>query len=264
MKLYIVDAFAERLFTGNPAAVCPLRKWLPDAVMQKIAFENNLAETAFVVKETDSYRIRWFTPTVEVDLCGHATLAAAHVLFNHLGYEANELTFNSRSGLLKVTRDGLYLTLNFPADDLKQTDLTERFSNCFSIHPIAVYRGNTDYMLIYDSQSSIENIIPYYEAIAQLDARGVIITAPGEDADFVSRFFAPQSGINEDPVTGSAHTSLAPYWAEQLNKTKLTAFQLSQRGGALICEIKGDRVYISGRAITYLTGEIETKNLYYA
>lgn len=256
MKMYIIDAFTDTLFSGNPAAVCPLDKWLPDTAMQLIAFENNLAETAFIVKEDAGYRIRWFTPEVEVDLCGHATLASAHVLFNYYLQDETEIAFNSRSGVLKVTKNEKLLVLDFPVDSYEPVELTGRVVDCFNIKPVETYKGKTDYLLVFRTEFEIEMIIPHYENIAALGGRGVIITAPGRDADFVSRFFAPQSGINEDPVTGSAHTTLTPYWANKLGKTKLTALQLSRRGGKLVCELKNDRVFISGNAMTYLVGEI--------
>ncbi len=258
MKIYTVDAFTDRLFSGNPAAVYPLEQWPDDAFMQSVAFENNLAETAFFVPDGDNYHIRWFTPVVEVDLCGHATLAAAHVLFNHIGYQGNKLKFKSRSGILTVTKNGNQLTLDFPADKLNPVELTPELSNCFSVKPIAVYIGKTDYMFVFPSQKDIETIIPDLAAIKQLTkVRGIIITAPGNEVDFVSRFFAPQSGIDEDPVTGSAHTSLTPYWAEQMNKNKFTCLQLSKRVGKLTCELAGERVKISGEAVTYLIGNIQ-------
>lgn len=260
MEVFIVDAFAEKIFSGNPAAVCPLDKWPADALMQQIAAENNLAETAFVVNEPDGYRIRWFTPAVEVDLCGHATLASAHVLFNHLNYAEDELSFNSRSGKLTVTKDGERLKLNFPVDDLAPIDVTDEMRACFAFAPIAAFKGKTDYMFVYETQEQIEHINPDLNAIGKFDARGIIVTAPGKEVDFVSRFFAPQSGIDEDPVTGSAHTSLTPYWSGKLGKTSLSAIQLSPRKGILHCELNGGRVLIAGKAITYLIGNIQSKN----
>ena len=256
-KLYQVDSFTDRLFGGNPAAVCPLGEWLTDEMMQKIAMENNLAETAFYVQNAHRYDIRWFTPKVEVDLCGHATLAAAFVLFNHEGYSADVIHFHShRSGDLKVTNQSDWLTLDFPVDTFRETMLTENIVNCFAKSPVEAYKGKTDYMLVYEQESDIANAIPRFDVISNLNARGVIITAKGDSADFVSRFFAPQSGINEDPVTGSAHTTLTPYWTNRLNKTELTAKQLSGRKGYVQCRVLGDRVEISGQARLYLTGEI--------
>lgn len=256
-SIFIVDAFANEQFTGNPAAVCPLKEWLPDAVMQKIAAENNQAETAFFVERGSIFEIRWFTPTVEVDLCGHATLAAAHVLFKHMKYTSDTLSFFSlRSGNLKVTKLADQLILDFPSDIYQEVSLTEELTDCFTIKPVEAYKGKTDYMLVFETEAEISQIKVDLNKIAQLKARGVIITAKGEEVDFVSRFFAPQSGINEDPVTGSAHTTLTPYWATKLKKTNLAAIQLSERKGYLQCKYFGDRVEISGKAITYLQGEI--------
>lgn len=256
-KIYQVDAFAEKVFTGNPAAVCPLTHWHNDVLLQQIAMENNLSETAFYVKEKNQYQIRWFTPTLEVDLCGHATLAAAFVLFNFEGHEGNLISFYSlRSGILEVKKEGSNFTLNFPADEPLETDLNNDLLDCFNIPPIAAYRGKTDYLLVFEKEEDIKNIIPNYGRIAQLKARGVIITAKGNSTDFVSRFFAPQSGVTEDPVTGSAHTTLTPYWAKQLQKNTLTALQLSQRTGYLKCSLVNDKVEITGAACLYMIGEI--------
>jgi len=256
-KLYQVDAFTEKLFGGNPAAVCPLNGWLDDNLLQKIAMENNLAETAFYVKRDDHYEIRWFTPKVEVDLCGHATLAAAFVLFNHESHANDSIIFYShRSGELKVSKKTSWLTLDFPADEFQQTAISKEITCCFDIKPLEAYKGKTDYMLVFEKEIDIANIQPRFEIISKLNARGVIITAKSETVDFVSRFFAPQSGIIEDPVTGSAHTTLTPYWAEKLNKTELSAIQLSERKGYLQCKLSGNRVEISGQAKLYLAGEI--------
>jgi PhzF family phenazine biosynthesis protein len=256
-KIYQVDAFANKVFSGNPAAICPLKRWLPDDIMQKIAMENNLAETAFYVKQGNQYEIRWFTPTVEVDLCGHATLAAAFVLFNYEKHNENIIYFYSKkSGVLTVTQNGDLLTLNFPTDSFEQVPLHAEIATCFNIEPKSAFKGRTDYLLLFDKESDIHNIIPVFDSIAKLKCRGVIITAKGDTVDFVSRFFAPQSGINEDPVTGSAHTTLTPYWSKQLNKTELSAIQLSQRKGYLQCKQVNDRVEISGQAKLYLIGKI--------
>jgi PhzF family phenazine biosynthesis protein len=258
IKLYQVDAFTDRLFSGNPAAVCPLQRWLRDEVLQNIAMENNLAETAFYVKKDDVFEIRWFTPTVEVDLCGHATLASAFVLFNYENYNSDEIEFFSpRSGKLVVSKNGDALTLNFPADDFSKTPLTPELIACFDVAPIEAYKGKTDYMLVFENQYQIENIVPRLDLIAQIPARGFMVTAKGNEADFVSRFFGPRSGINEDPVTGSAHTTLTPYWYARTGKTELTAIQLSPRRGHLTCTYLHDRVAISGQARMYLEGEIE-------
>lgn len=256
-KIYQIDAFADKVFSGNPAAVCPLEQWLSDDMLQKIAMENNLAETAFYVKQDKQYQIRWFTPTVEVDLCGHATLAAAFVLFNHENYKENTIHFYSpRSGMLTVTKKGELLTLNFPADIFEQVELSDEIRACFNIKPQSAFKGKTDYLLVFDKEDEIRNLNPVLSAISKLNGRGVIVTAKGNKVDFVSRFFAPQSGINEDPVTGSAHTTLTPYWAKQLNKTELTTIQLSERKGYLQCSYLNDRVEISGQGKLYLIGEI--------
>lgn len=256
-KIYQIDAFTDKVFTGNPAAVCPLDKWLNDDILQNIAMENNLSETAFYVKQDSMFYIRWFTPTVEVDLCGHATLATAFVLFNHENYSENIIHFYSpRSGALTVTKNGEYLTLNFPADIFEQVAISDDIVNCFDLKPESVYKGKSDYLFVFEKEEDIINIRPEYDKIVKLDSRGVIISAKGNNVDFVSRFFAPQSGVNEDPVTGSAHTTLTPYWSKQLGKTELTALQLSNRKGYLKCRYLNDRVEITGKGKLYLTGEI--------
>ena len=257
MKQYIVDAFTDKPFSGNPAAVCIMDHWLADDLMQNIAFENNLAETTFVVPKDDGLHIRWFTPHVEVDLCGHATLAAAHVLFSHEGYNKAQIDFDSRSGILTVTKKDGRLTLDFPVDSFEKLEhIPTQISTALQGNIIEIYRGKTDYMVVFSSQQEVEASVPDMRELKKLDGRGVIITAPGNNVDFVSRFFAPQSGIDEDPVTGSAHTTLAPYWAKKLNKTSFDCLQLSQRGGKLHCDLAGDRVKISGSAVTYAISEI--------
>jgi len=258
-KIYQIDAFTSQTFGGNPAAVCILDSWLSPELMQKIAQENNLAETAFAVKKDDHYELRWFTPEVEVDLCGHATLATAFVLFHFYDLEENTIQFYSyRSGNLTVNKaDNGWLTLDFPTDNLIAIQNIEELDTAIGQAPIKTLKGKTDYMMVYQSQKEIESIEPNHHLLGKLDVRGVIVTAPGDEVDFVSRFFAPACGIPEDPVTGSAHTSLSPYWAEVLDKTKMTAKQLSQRGGDLVCEYLGERVKISGKAVLYLTGEID-------
>jgi PhzF family phenazine biosynthesis protein len=256
MKIYQVDAFAKELFQGNPAAVVPLETWLPETRMQQIAMENNLAETAFFAKEGADFRIRWFTPSMEVDLCGHATLASAFVLYNFTGYNEDSIRFHSRSGLLTVTRQGHALTLDFPADLLREVELSPILTTALDPRPVKAYRGRTDYMLIYEHEQDILNLRVDLAALARIEARGIIVTAPGNEVDIVSRFFAPQSGIDEDPVTGSAHSSLTPYWSRVLGKTKLTAIQLSSRRGWLECELKGDRVLITGEARPFFYGEL--------
>ncbi|MBD2755475.1 PhzF family phenazine biosynthesis protein [Spirosoma validum] len=273
MRIYQLDAFTDRLFAGNPAAVIPLTEWLPDEQMQLIASENNLAETAFYVK-TDgdaNYHIRWFTPTMEVDLCGHATLATAYVVFFLEDKVADDTSvdqifFDSRSGQLKVCRDDNgWLTLDFPADVVQKPNLQPpALLTSVREKPIAIFKGKTDYMLVYENQAQIEALTPDFREMNTVPARGVIVTAPGDTesgVDFVSRFFGPQAGIDEDPVTGSAHTTLVPYWAEKLGKNELTAKQLSKRGGYLRCKLNDDgtkpaRVDISGQVQLYLTGEI--------
>jgi PhzF family phenazine biosynthesis protein len=265
MRLYQLDAFTDRLFAGNPAAVCPLTEWLPDETMQQIAAENNLAETAFYTYNVDTnrYHIRWFTPLVEVDLCGHATLATAYVIFNLESFagDSGQIWLDSRSGELTVCweNDG-WLVLDFPADTYqKAIVLPPALLESMGQKPLEIYKGKTDYMLVYAAQSDIENLDPDFREMGTVPARGVIACAPGNDGDvdFVSRFFAPQCGIDEDPVTGSAHTTLIPYWAERLGKTELTARQLSKRGGYLRCKLKpNNRVDIAGQVRLYLTGEI--------
>lgn len=256
-KIYQVDAFAEQIFSGNPAAVCPLKEWLSDELLQKIALENNLAETAFYVKRDEVFEIRWFTPSVEVDLCGHATLASAYVLFNFENYTENTIRFYShRSGELIVTKTDDVINLNFPSDKFEQIEINQEHIDCFNEKPLEVYKGKTDYLLIFEKEEIIQNIVPNFQVIEKLKARGVIISAKGNAVDFVSRFFAPQSGITEDPVTGSAHTTLTPYWAKQLNKTELEAIQLSERRGFLKCKYLNDRVEISGKGKIYLIGEL--------
>lgn len=258
IKIFQVDAFTNKLFGGNPAAVCIIEEAINPLDMQSIAFENNLAETAFISMIDDSnYSIRWFTPTVEVDLCGHATLASAHVLFEHLGFKSPTIQFHSiNSGVLTVNRDHEELTLDFPADSVIACPIPDGLEKAFNFEPFECFKGKTDYVLLFEDEAIIKQIDPDFQIIKNHGERGVIITAPGDNCDFVSRFFAPQAGINEDPVTGSAHTTLTPLWSKKLNKTKLSARQVSQRGGTLSCSLKGDRVLISGKAVTYLEGTI--------
>jgi len=255
MKIYQVDAFADELFTGNPAAVCPLDRWLPDPLMQNIARENNLSETAFFVQEGDAYRIRWFTPEIEVDLCGHATLASAHVLFRHLNFAGERILFNSKSGPLYVTKKDELICLDFPVASFKKVDPPSELVDGIGLTPVETFQS-TDYLILLDSEQEVREANPDFSVLARLNIRGVIITARGETVDFVSRFFAPGAGINEDPVTGSTHTFLVPFWSERLGKTAFTAQQLSERGGTLYCKLSGGRVEISGRAVTYMEGEL--------
>jgi len=257
IKLFQVDAFTDQLFKGNPAAVCPLDNWLPDETMQQIALENNLSETAFIVPKGKAFEIRWFTPQVEVELCGHATLASAHVYFAELEYPAEQIVFHSKSGPLTIKRHELGYAMDFPADATTAIEPTKELTDLLEISPKAIYKGLSDYMVILEDEASVQAYDPDFQKLIKLPARGVIVTAKGETVDFVSRFFGPQVGINEDPVTGSAHTLLTPYWATQLNKQTLTAKQLSERQGNLTCIHKGDRVELIGHAITYLKGEIE-------
>ncbi len=257
IPVYQADAFTDKLFGGNPAAICPLNEWLPDETMQKIAIENNLAETAFFVRNETGYKLRWFTPEYEIDLCGHATLASAHILFTQLGHNNDEIHFETiKAGTLTVKRDGDKYTMDFPSRPPIHIDppvgLIEALGEK---QPLEVLRSR-DYFLVYGSESDIRDISPDFFALSKMDTVGVIVTAPGDKVDFVSRFFAPGAGIPEDPVTGSAHCNLIPYWAEKLGKTKLHALQISSRRGELWCELKGDRVQMSGKAVTYLKGEI--------
>lgn len=255
--IYQIDAFTQDVFKGNPAAVCILDQWPEEEQMQCIANENNLSETAFVVPVGECYEIRWFTPEMEVELCGHATLAAAHVLFKHLKYPGDWICFESvHSGRLTVKRNGDLLTLDFPVDSLEEMVVPALIVTALQTPPLKAFRGKTDFLFVYASASEVEHMDPDFGLLAQVGGRGIIVTAPGNDVDFVSRFFAPQTGIHEDPVTGSAHTSLTPYWSKVLGKKRLTARQLSSRGGELICEDKGDRVEISGHAVTYMKGKI--------
>lgn len=258
--MYQVDAFTGKLFGGNPAAVCPLEQWPDKQTMQNIAAENNLSETAFFVKKGEGFEIRWFTPAIEVDLCGHATLASAHVIFNYLDFKAEVIKFQSQSGELRVTRSGDLLTLDFPATKPELIEIPCQLTEALNATPSEVYRSR-DLLALFEKEEDIVSMRPDFaillDVLTSQDCLGMIITAPGNQSDFVSRFFAPPAGIDEDPVTGSAHTTLTPFWAERLGKKSLHAYQLSQRKGELFCELAGDRVLISGKAVTYLKGEIE-------
>lgn len=257
IPMYQVDAFNNELFKGNPAAVCILDKWLPDEIMQKIGLENNLSETAFLVKCDGFYEIRWFTPTIEVDLCGHATLASAHVLFNFYEKDSLALTFRSgKRGDLQATRVQDKMFLDFPTDVPRNCEEPAGLRKAIGGEQLFCLQGLTDYMLIYKSEEEVAAVKPDFAALYTLKARGIIVTAPGNSVDFVSRFFAPGSGINEDPVTGSAHTMLIPYWAQVLGKQKMSAKQISQREGVLSVELNGERVKIGGEAVLYMKGEI--------
>jgi PhzF family phenazine biosynthesis protein len=255
-RIYFVDAFAHNRFEGNPAGVCILEKPLEDSLMQKIATENNLSETAFVLRKNDKFSIRWFTPAIEVDLCGHATLASAFILFNEIGYEKETIEFESKSGVLKVSRKDNLIIMDFPVMHLVGTEIKEFHLHMFDKTPVEVYTTEDDYVFVFSSEEEIKSLKPDMNKLAELDCRGVIVTARGNEVDFVSRFFGPAVGIPEDPVTGSAHTKLIPYWSRVLAKDVLIARQLSKRGGTLYCENKGSRVEIGGEAVLYLTGEI--------
>lgn len=255
LPLYQVDAFTNRLFAGNPAAVVILDGWLPDEVLQAIAAENNLAETAFVIPRADVSPLRWFTPTIEVDLCGHATLATAHVLFGDYFPALRELTFDTMSGRLTVSRDEGILSMDFPARPGRPVEVPEGLVSALGMRPRETLAAR-DLLAIFDSEEQVRRLQPDIQGIAALDAFAVIVTAPGGDVDFVSRFFAPKGGIAEDPVTGSSHCTLVPYWAARVGKTRLTARQLSPRGGELQCELRGDRVIIGGHAVEYLRGHV--------
>ena len=256
LPIFQIDAFTDHLFGGNPAAVVPLDSWLPDEVLAAIAAENNLSETAFVIPGLGEIPLRWFTPTVEMDLCGHATLAAAHVLFRHFTPSVDRLTFVTHSGNLTVTTDADRLTLDFPARPGISLEISEEVVSALGSRPREVLLAR-DLLAIFDRESDVKDLQPDFARIAALDALGVIVSAPGETVDFVSRFFAPAAGVPEDPVTGSAHCTLVPYWAARLGKSSLTAKQLSARGGDLSCRLLGDRVLMSGSAVEYLRGEID-------
>lgn len=255
LDIYQVDAFTSDLFKGNPAAVVPLDSWISDDEMQNIAAENNLSETAFYVRNNEGFEIRWFTPTIEVDLCGHATLAASFVVFERKEVAGNEVVFNSKSGALKVDKTAEGLELDFPATVPVIAELPSWIKDVGG-NPIEAYSCEDDFLLIYDSEEAIRNLTPNFTALKQVPVRGIICSSKSERYDFVSRFFAPGAGIDEDPVTGSAHTKLVPYWAEVLKKEKLLAKQISKRGGELKCNLQGDRVKLSGEAKLFLKGEI--------
>jgi predicted PhzF superfamily epimerase YddE/YHI9 len=253
---YQVDAFTAEPFRGNPAGVCVLDRWLDDETLQRIAAENNLSETAFFTRNETTFHLRWFTPTVEVDLCGHATLASAFVLFSELGYREPTIRFESRSGLLAATRRGEEIELDFPARRAAPCALPELLLRALGKAPAEVLKAR-DYLAVFKAQPEVAALKPNMELLAQLDCLGIIVTAPGLEADFVSRFFAPRAGIPEDPVTGSAHCSLIPFWAERLGKTELFARQISQRGGALRGRLLEERVGIGGQAVIYSRAELE-------
>jgi PhzF family phenazine biosynthesis protein len=256
IPIYQIDAFTSRVFSGNPAAVCPLESWLEDSLLQAIAQENNLSETAFFIPQGEDYHIRWFTPVAEVDLCGHATLATAFVVFTHLEPSGVVVSFNSRSGRLTVTRDDDLLTMDFPSLSPVPCEAPDVLIKGLGKEPVEVLRSE-DYVGVFSAENDIRDLHPDFETLKELDLRGVAVTARGKNVDFVSRFFAPRYGINEDPVTGSAHCSLTPYWARTLHKRDLHAHQVSKRGGELFCRDCGDRVKISGSAVPYMEGTIK-------
>ena len=255
LKIFQVDAFAGHVFEGNPAAVCPLESWLDDALLQAIAEENNLAETAFLVPLGDAYELRWFTPVAEVDLCGHATLASAHVLYRHLAYDRPTVRFLTRSGELRVTQTSAGLSMDFPASPPQRTTAPEALLAGLGQRPCEVLSA-FDYVAVYESEAQVRALQPDFAQLLTLDLRGVIATAPGDSVDFVSRCFFPKLRVSEDPVTGSAHCELAPYWSARLGQATLDARQLSKRGGAIGCMVEGDRVLLTGKAIDFMSGEI--------
>ncbi len=253
---YQVDAFTDHVFGGNPAGICLLPEWLPDAMLQKIALENNLSETAFVVRTGDVFELRWMTPAVEVDLCGHATLASAFVLFSETKYAGAEILFQTKSGTLKARREGSRIVLDFPAMKPARSDVPAALAGGLGWIPLECWKAR-DYLAVFESEDEVLSLAPDFSQLATLDCLGIIATAPGSDCDFVSRFFAPGAGIPEDPVTGSAHSTLVPYWAARLGKSQLHARQLSARRGELWCEERGERVGIGGECVLYSRSQIE-------
>ena len=257
IPIFQVDAFTDEVFSGNPAAVCPLDDWLPDDKLQAIATENNLSETAYFVRNGDGYQLRWFTPGCEVDLCGHATLASAYVLFHELGEHSDILRFQTKSGELRVLRRGDLLALDFPARPPVPVEPDPNLIPALRGPKPQAVLGARDYLVRYETEEQVRNLRPDLEQLKNVDRFAVIVTAPGKDCDFVSRFFAPAKGVPEDPVTGSAHCTLVPYWAEQLGKTSLHAKQVGRRGGELFCKMNGARVELAGHAALFLRGSIE-------
>ena len=256
IPIFQIDAFASALFNGNPAAICPLEQWLPDELLQKIAAENNLAETAYFVPETSGgYHLRWFTPEVEVDLCGHATLASAWVIMNELNRETKSVRFISRGGELTVNRNGDLYTLNFPSRMPEALSANQQLEDALGASILELW-GSRDYLALLESEAAVRALAPDMEKLKHMDRFAVIVTAASSEYDFVSRFFAPSKGVNEDPVTGSAHCTLAPFWSSRLNKNPVRGFQASKRGGEVYCQVAGDRVLLSGTAVKYLEGFI--------
>jgi PhzF family phenazine biosynthesis protein len=258
MQIYQVDAFTDIVFGGNPAAVVPLTEWLSDDVLQKIAAENNLAETAYYIPAGDDFQLRWFTPGTEVKLCGHATLATAHVLFSEKGYDKEQVVFHTKSGALIVKKTTSGYEMDFPADEITPVEKPPQgLIQGLGVEILEVWKGETDYMVVLDNESVVRNVSPDFRLLSNYDCRGTIVTAVGDNVDFVSRCFYPQAGVDEDPTTGSAHTTMTPYWAKKLGKKTLTARQISKRIGNLECVANGERVLLRGNAVTYLTGEIK-------
>jgi PhzF family phenazine biosynthesis protein len=255
IRIYQVDAFSSQVFSGNPAAICPLEEWLPDDQMQAIAGENNLSETAFFVRNGNGYGLRWFTPAVEIDLCGHATLASAFIILNDLTPSENSVRFETKSGTLVVTREGDLFSLDFPSRPPVESDVHPQLLEALGGKPEAVLAAR-DYLVVYATEDEVRKLEPKMQLLTQIDKFAVIVTAPGKDVDFVSRFFAPAKGVPEDPVTGSAHCTLIPYWSKRLGKKKLHAYQVSKRGGELWCEDRGDHVTMSGKGARFLEGTI--------
>ena len=256
LPFYQVDAFTSKLFGGNPAAVVPLEKWLDDETLQSIAAENNLSETAFFIKKDEHYHIRWMTPLNEVPLCGHATLSAAYVIFNYIDKQATKIKFESLSGDLFVDKEGDLLSLNFPNHMPAQISINDDIIKCFEQTPLEIHDSSFYSMIVFDSEDYVRRMTPSFELIRKLHPHAVIVTARGNEVDFVSRMFAPNEGIDEDPVTGSAHSVLVPYWSQKLGKKNFRALQVSKRGGELFCELRGERVKISGQAVLYATGSL--------
>ncbi len=256
LPLFQIDAFTSRVFGGNPAAVCPLERWLPDETLQAIAAENNLSETAFFVPRGADYDLRWFTPATEIDLCGHATLATGALILVRLAPNRGSVRFHTRSGALEVGREGERFVMDFPSRPASPVPPDTRVAEALGRAPVALLQGDRDYMAVFAEEAEIRALAPDQVRLMTLERLGMIVTAPGREVDFVSRFFAPRMGINEDPVTGSAHCTLTPYWADRLKKTALTARQVSARGGELACELRGARVAMKGRAAFYLEGTI--------
>jgi PhzF family phenazine biosynthesis protein len=250
-----VFAFTNRMFGGNPAGVCLLEEWPPNELMQAVAAQNNLSETAFLVRRNDFFDLRWMTPTVEVELCGHATLAAAHVLFHHCNQPRDSVRFQSQAGELVVARQANRLVLDFPSRPAKKIGDCRELADSLGAVPDDILKDR-DYFAIFRSEREVASIMPDFEALSRLDVQGVVVTAPGDDCDFVSRYFAPAAGLPEDPVTGSTHCTLIPYWSERLHKRDLFARQISARGGELFCQDRGDRVGIGGEALTYVAGQL--------